>query len=383
MGHLPKLISTAIMLLANLLPATADILLTPSEIKQTIAFGPWPPETRPDPSNRFSGNPAAIDLGQRLFFDKGLSIDGSVSCASCHDSEKHFSDGLDRAQGTQRLDRNTPSLWDVRFQRWFGWGGDTDNLWAQSMTPILSPEEMGHSFASLKTGIARGDYFSAYEAVFGAIKDQTSTEVTVNVGKALAAFQETLVSDRTKFDDFRDALFREDLQAAREFPEDAQRGLQIFIGHGRCVFCHSGPAFTNREFHDAGVPYFLEKGRVHPGRASGLDELLASPFTLAGKFSDDAEKTGAWAVRLVRRSHADFGIFRVPSLRGVAVTAPYMHDGSLKTLREVVEHYNTIDIERLHTDGEAILRPLDLSEQDISDLIAFLETLGPTLASDD
>ncbi len=133
---------------------------------------------------------------------------------------------------------------------------------------------------------------------------------------------------------------------------------------------------SRNEFHDAGVPYFLSETEVDDGRFGGLNFLLSSPYTLDGDWTDDPKKQGAWAVRNVRRSHSDFGTFRTPSLRGVAETAPYMHDGSLDDLDAVVRHYNEIDIERLHADGEAILSQLNLSEQEIADLVAFLMTLS-------
>ncbi|MEM9105031.1 MAG: hypothetical protein AAGC96_05195, partial [Pseudomonadota bacterium] len=111
--------------------------------------------------------------------------------------------------------------------------------------------------------------------------------------------------------------------------------------------------------------------------------LLESPYTLDGNYTDDPDRTGAWAVRNVRRTHADFGTFRVPTLRGVARTAPYMHNGSLADLHAVVAHYNQIDLERLHADGEAILEPLNLSDTEVDDLVSFLRSLSDdTLASD-
>jgi len=197
--------------------------------------------------------------------------------------------------------------------------------------------------------------------------------ITVNIAKSIAAYIETLTTGKTSFDHFRDAL---ENSGPTDYPLPAQRGLQIFLGKGNCIFCHSGPNFSNGEFHDAGVPYFLEAGRVDEGRFGGINALRQSPFTLAGAFTDDPEKSSAWAVENLRFNHANFGIFRTPSLRRIAHTAPYMHDGSLPDLRAVLEHYNEIDMERLHSDGEAILRPLNLTEQDLQDLETFLTTLS-------
>ncbi|WP_419914461.1 cytochrome-c peroxidase [Hoeflea sp.] len=262
------------------------------------------------------------------------------------------------------------------YHRWFGWAGDSDNLWAQSLLPILNPDEFAQDAESLKSMMADGRYADTYAELFGSPSGQTPETVLVNIAKALAAYQETLITGTTSFDRFRDALERSDMELAADYPPSAQRGLQIFLGKGRCAFCHTGPAFTNGEFHDAGVPYFVEPGRVDPGRHGGLQVLRESPFTLDGAFTDDPGKKGAWAVRNVRRTHTDFGTFRVPSLRGVSRTAPYMHDGSLPDLTAVVDHYNNIDLERLHADGEAILMPLGLTDAEVDDLVAFLNSLS-------
>lgn len=356
--------------------APAEVLLNEGEIAQTLSHGPWPPAFVADPSNRVSGQPNAIALGEGLFFDPVLSRDGTMSCADCHDPAYEFADPKARSVGKVILDRNAPSLVNVRGHRWFGWAGGNDNLWAQSLVPILNPDELDHDKTSLMAAIANSTWAKEYEEIFGKFGNHTAKDVSVNIAKSLAAYQETLETGPTSFDSFRSALERKDFAAAAQYPQSAQRGLQFFLGRGNCAFCHSGPAFTNREFHDAGVPYFIEKTRVDTGRHGGLKALFASPFTLEGAYSDDPEKRGAWAIQQVRPLHSDFGTFRVPSLRGVARTAPYMHNGSLADLEAVVEHYNTIDMERLHTDGEAILAPLALSGQEAADLLQFLLTLS-------
>ncbi len=357
----------------------ADVLLTEDEIEQTLSFGPWPPSFQSDPSNRFSKDATAIKLGQALFNDPVLSVDGAFSCASCHDPDQAFTTPEARALGRDLLNRNTPSLRNLAGLRWYGWGGKSDNLWAASLHPIIEEQEMAHSAESLKIAISESTYIDDFEAIFGHLQDQSPELFLVNTAKALSAYLETLATDRTIFDDFRDALERRDIAAAKEYPEAAQRGLQLFLGRGKCVFCHNGPRFSNNEFHDAGVPYFLNETEVDQGRFGGLNILLSSPYTLDGDWNDDPEKKGAWAVRNVRRSHSDFGIFRTPSLRGLGETAPYMHDGSMDDLDAVVRHYSEIDTERLHADGEAILSELNLTKQEITDLVAFLETLSSAM----
>lgn len=367
---------TLLGLLIQPQPARAEVLLTPDEIRQTLRHGPWPPEHTADPSNRLSGNPAAIALGAALFNDPSLSVDQNLPCSACHQPHRDFTDRMPRAKGAEPLPRNTQALWNLAGLRWYGWAGDSDSLWAQNLTPLLNPAEMGHTPVTLKAHLHSSPQRPGYEALFGPLTDQPPQTTAVNIAKALAAYVETLRTGQTSFDRFRDALARGDFATAATYPAPAQRGLQIFLGQGNCVFCHSGPRFSNGEFHDAGVPYFLPDGGVDTGRYGGIKALQTSPYTLAGDHSDDAEKSGAWAVNTLRFSHANFGTFRTPSLRRVAKTAPYMHDGSLPDLVAVLDHYNSIDIDRLHAEGEAILRPLNLPPAALADIEAFLITLS-------
>lgn len=373
---LSKLFTYLLLSLGVSTSLSAEILLTEAEIAQTLQHGPWPQDIRPDPSNRFSGNPQAIVLGEALFSDASLSVSGTLSCASCHQPNLDFTDGRSRGMGRELLKRNTQALWNMDQFRWFGWSGDTDSLWAQSITPLMHPDEMAQDPSALQSVLQSHALASDFEALSGALDSQSPEQTVADLGKILAAYVETLRSGTTSFDRFRDALKAQDWALAGRYPDPAQRGLQLFLGQGRCSFCHSGPNFSNSEFHDAGVPYFLAEGGVDQGRFAGIESLHSSPFTLDGAFSDDPERSGAWAVRNLRFSHANFGIFRVPSLRRVLHTAPYMHDGSLPDLDAVLRHYNTINMERLHFDGEAILRPLQVPQDQLEDLAAFLATLS-------
>lgn len=352
----------------------ASIVLNQQELDTALAHGPWPPALKTDPSNRVSGNEQAIEFGRQLFFTPLLSTNKQLSCASCHHPQQAFANG----PANLPADRDTQTVINTRFNRWFGWDGQNDNLWAQSIRPITSPAEMNLPVEAVRDVIANPAFQTQYNGLFGDASQQEDTQLLVNVGKALAAFQETLVSGTTAFDDFRAAIAAQDWERAADYPVAAQRGLSLFIGEGRCITCHSGPLFSSGEFHDAGVPYFIRPGVVDTGRFDGIKQLKQSPFTLNGDYTDDPEKSGAWAVRSVAQLHGNFGTFRVPGLRNVAKTAPYMHDGSLATLEAVVEHYSTINMERLHADGETILRPLGLSKQQISDLVTFLESLSDT-----
>lgn len=355
------------------------VIFSAPERAAILAQGPWPAPQRPDPSNRYSGNADAIALGRRLFFDTRLSIEGRRSCATCHDPEKSFADGKTRSFGRALLDRNAIALANLRLNRWFGWAGAADSLWAQSIHPIVEEKELGLTAEQLRERMASEPAFAAaYQRLFrSAVTDDDAERVLVNIAKALAAFQETIVTGRTPFDDFRDAVEHGDAQAMTRYPAGAQRGLQIFVGKGNCSVCHFGPNFTSGEFEDAGVPHFAEKGRVDPGRHGGIAALQASPFNLLGRYNDDADKAAVVPTRHVEQLHRNWGEFRVPSLRNVALTAPYMHNGSLATLRDVVRHYSELDEERLHGhEGIRLIRPLRLTSQEKSDLVAFLETLS-------
>ena len=343
------------------------------EKARILQHGPWPPPLRPDPSNRVSGQRAAIAFGEKLFFEPRLSGTGSVLCATCHVPYRGFQDGRPRAFGLEEVDRNTPSLMNARFARWFGWDGANDSLWAQSIRPLLDPKEMKASAAHV-SAVVRRIFIADYKSAFGRDLPPDADELLVDVGKALAAFQETLVTARTAFDDFRDALARDDEPAAARYPQAAQRGLRIFAGKGNCSVCHFGPLFTNGEFADTGIAFFVRHGEVDSGRHGGIGKLKGNAHNLTGRFNDDPAKT-ATGTRHVELQHRNFGEFKVPGLRNAAATAPYMHNGSLATLREVVTHYSALNEERLHADGEKILKPLRLADAEIADLVAFIESL--------
>lgn len=353
------------VLLLPVLPARAALLdWSDDERERIAAHGPWPVARAADPSNRVDGRPEAVALGRRLFFDPALSASGRTTCASCHRPGRAFQDGLPAS----RHGRNTPSLLDAGTHRWYGWDGAHDNLWSASLGPLVAADEIGATPASV---LARVRDDRDWQALFGVpVADE---RLLVDAAKALAAYQATLVSARTPFDDFRDALQRGDARAAARYPLAAQRGLRLFVGEGRCHLCHAGPAFSNGEFADAGVRHF-RAGGVDPGRWRGLERLLASRSNRLGPFADRAD--GSEPTRHVVMEPRHFGEFRVPGLRQLVHTAPYFHDGSARTIDDVVRHYSELDPERLHAEGVALLRPLKLSKGQAADLAAFLRSLS-------
>lgn len=362
--------------------ATPALLpFTPAERAAIAAFGPWPRAPTSDAANRWQAQPAVAAYGERLFADPVLSADGRMSCATCHDPRNAFQDGRPVAAGRAAGVRNTPTLLDVADRRWFGWDGGHDSLWSASLAPLLDPREMAARVDEVAARVRRSaGRRAAYEAAFAAPPPADDLALVVQLAKALAAFQARLRSPRTPFDHFRDALVGGDLQAAARYPLAAQRGLRLFVGEARCSVCHAGPAFTNDEFADIGVPFFMPDfapGGADAGRHGGLTRLAASRTNRLGDFNDaGAGDPAALLTRHLKIEPRHFGEFRVPGLRQLERTAPYMHNGSLATLRDVLHHYDRLDEERLHADGERILRPLNLTRGELDDLEAFLRTLS-------
>jgi len=394
-GHRPRIfvLGAVLTCLAPLgkTQDSAGVLLDlgDQERRLILQHGPWPQPWSPDPSNRVSGKPEAIALGERLFFDARLSSNGSVSCATCHVPERGWTDGRKLAVGMGEVDRNTPSLLNIRHNRWFGWDGANDTLWAQNVRPLLDAREMGLTEKRIAEFI-RGDreYACRFGKTFGAPPAADDEAVVVAVGKALAAFQETLVTGRTAFDEFRDALARGDRAAASRYPAPAQRGLRIFVGKGNCNLCHFGPMFSHGEFHEIGIPVFKKSGGVDWGRYEGIKRLRASRFNLLGAYNDDPKRADGIATRHVALLPQTFEQFKVPGLRNVAATAPYMHNGHLATLPDVVRHYSEINLALLHVahvyfdplvpeaiPTDTLLKPLNLTQGEMADVAAFLATL--------
>ena len=355
---------------------TAGPSFNDAELKTILSHGPWPTPIGPDPSNRVSGKPDAIELGTVLFFDQRLSGSGTKACATCHVPERNWTDNLSRGVGMAQLDRNTPTLMNLRGQRWYGWDGAADSLWSQSLRPIVDARELGATPRHVAELVRNDEQLSCrYRRAFGARPSATDDEaVFVDVGKSLAAFQETLMAGRTPFDQFRDALARGERPAAWSYSEPAQRGLKIFIGKGGCTSCHAGPNFTSGEFFKTGLSRFEPLGKPDPGRPAGILQLRESRFNLLGPYNDDPTGASAVHTRLAASGSGSVGAFKVPSLRNLILTAPYGRDGGVETIAEVVRHYSRLDPVRLHAGAGP--GPLNLTTREQTDLVVFLESLS-------
>lgn len=333
-----------------------------------------------DPSNRVAADAAAATLGERLFHDRRLSANGQVSCSSCHRPEYHFADPRRLSRGIGETRRHAPTLLGAAWSQWFYWDGRRDSLWAQALTPLEHPDEHGSGRPDLIRYLASdADYATTYQAVFGeplpgdAGAPDAGPAIDAafaNLGKALAAFVASLAPAPGRFDRYARAL-REGSDPDLHLSAAEREGLALFIGKGQCVNCHNGPLLTNHDFHNVGTVQSAAEPRDN-GRWQGLREVAADPFNCLGAHSDAPPE--ACALRYAQDQGAHLpGAFKVPTLRNVAVTPPYMHDGQFAALDEVIDHYAAApSADRL---GHQEIVPLALTAVERRSLAAFLGTL--------
>ena len=320
---------------------------------------------------------AKVALGKKLFHDQRFSSTGAVSCATCHDAAKAFTDSpLAVSEGIRKLNgtRNAPTVVNAVYMEKMFWDGRSPDLEDQALHPFVNPVEMGLPNHDPILKIVRTDpeYAKAFQTVFA----KSGNAITmVEVTQAIASFERTQVSGNSPFDRW---YFGGEGKAVNDA---AKRGFDLYVNKGRCVSCHvieqTQAIFTDNRFHNVGVGINAIQKEVPPL----AKEFLKAQATLSEVdkqvLSDKrASELGRFAVT---RGLDDLGSFKTPTLRNVAVTAPYMHDGSVKTLREVVVHYNNGGVTK---PGDPVndflsggIRPLNLTDPEIDDLVAFMETL--------
>jgi cytochrome c peroxidase len=313
-------------------------------------------------------NQDAIRLGKRLFVDTRLSADGKVSCGKCHIAEHALTDGRARSSGHNgRLGtRNAPSLLNVAYLDSLFWDGRGANLESQALMPLTNPVEHALPSNTAVADLIRRDpkYTRDFSRAFGVRPEQISSEM---VGRALAAYERTLIAGGSPFDRFLYGGDRAALSAG------AVRGLELFRGRAQCASCHligqSSALLTDGQFHiaPAGLPRTVTDNL--PALANKV--IRAADATnraeLEGLIATDVD-VAALGRFIVTRKPADIGKFKTPSLRNVALTAPYMHDGSVKTLAEAV------DLE-LYSRGAGLSYPIALTVSERQDLSEFLQAL--------
>lgn len=349
-----------------------------------------------DPSNRFADNPAAADFGRQLFFDRRLSPDGTVACASCHLPDRQYQDDRPQGRGVGLTARRTMPLAGAAYSPFLFWDGRADSLWAQALGPLESAAEHGGDRSFYAHLISR-QYRGQYERVFGPLPDLTivperagpladselaaawkampeqSREavngVFANIGKAIGAFERTLKPQPTRFDAYAAALRRGGTPYGPEaLSAEELSGLRLFIGKANCASCHNGPLLSDQYFHNTGVAGDL---RDH-GRLEALETVRLDPFNCLGRYSDAGPQDCAELRFMAVNPHEAERAYKTPSLRGSASRAPFMHAGQLVTLEDVIDHYSQAP---QAPSGRSELRPLNLTQKEKAALRAFLQTL--------
>ena len=314
-------------------------------------------------------NPQSIEkisLGKLLFNENRFSKDGSVSCASCHVLAKTYTDGLAVAKGIngQQGTRNSPTLVNAAFFNTLFLDGRAKSLEEQALGPLINPIEHGLESHQLIVDVIANDtsYIQQFEKVFDIKKD----EITIQyVSKAIASFERTLISGDSPFDRH---LFGRDHSA---LSSSAERGLDVFKRNGNCVTCHeiswNNALFSDNRFYNIGVGF--------KNLTQILDEFIAD--IELGKKPEEFPLTAQQRSELgrfnVTKDVKDIGKFKTPTLRNIALTAPYMHDGSFKTLEEVIEHYDKGGDKNHFIDSKIF--PLHLTQQEKKDLLEFMKSL--------
>jgi cytochrome c peroxidase len=332
--------------------------------------------------------PEKIALGKKLFEDKRFSATGQVACANCHEAKKAFTDSpLTTSEGIKRGGkpltgtRNAPTVVNAAYFTSEFWDGRSPSLEDQALHPFVNPVEMALKDHRPILEIVRSDpeYAKAFEQVFG----RKGNAITIDeVTKAIAAFERTQVSGNSPFDRY---YFTGDTKA---LTDQQKRGFDLFVNKGRCVSCHvveqTTALFTDNRFHNIGVGINAVQQDV-PALAGEFLKAKATLSEVDQKVLAD-KRTSELGRFAITRTFEGLGAFKTSTLRNVAVTPPYMHDGSLKTLRDVVVHYNNGGVTK---EGDPVndflssgIRPLGLTDAEIDDLVAFLESLtSPEYAS--
>lgn len=386
-----------------------------------------PQQAPPSPTNRFADDPKAARFGQTLFFDPGLSPSGTVSCATCHDPEKGWSDGRPTSLGVAVGRRNAPTLLGVAEQRWFFWDGRADSLWSQALGPIENPIEMASSRTDMVRYVAETPGLrKIYEELFGALPEgmedrkrfpegarprppaptgmfhdisdlsmpaeglpayrawasmsaddqEAVNRAFANCGKAIAAFERKLVVQPAPFDHFAASILTPGAECADKdaISIAAQRGLKLFMGKASCHNCHFTPLMSDREFHNVGHEVGVDEEFAH-GRPDGIQKLRLDPFNGMGPYSDAPDLETNVKLRYLFYDSHTYGAYKTPTLRNLGRTAPYMHDGRFETIEEAVFFYQQLPGQPPIGHREETLTRPRMTLQERKDLAAFLRTL--------
>jgi cytochrome c peroxidase len=337
-----------------------------------------------DPTNAVADDPDAAAFGHRLFFDARLSANGMISCSTCHQPIRKFTDGLAKGVAIGQSKRNTPSIVGTAYSPWLYWDGRKDSQWAQALAPLEDANEHGSSRLHVLSIVASvSAYRKTYQDLFGPppnlLEQDEIDRAFANVGKAIAAYERLLLPGESRFDRYVEHVVGGGDHLEQAFLSDEEiRGLRLFIGDARCTECHNGPLFTNNEFHNTGL--LSAPGELPDrGRIDGVRELMADPFNCLGPYNDDPNPSCP-ELTYARTGAELIGATRTPSLRNLEDTAPFQRKGQIETLAEVLDHYNRAPLALI---GHNEAKELNFSDWELHALEAFLMSLSAPIAADE
>lgn len=340
-----------------LLALSVSVAATAAAIAQEPApLAPLPPIAKFVPKDN-PMTPDKIELGKMLFFDPRLSGDSSTSCAKCHDPEQGFSNGKQLSEGYPGTKhwRGVPTVLNAAYAKLLFWDGRSPSLEDQATGPIQAPIEMNQNPAHLVHKLRQIPYYRKQ------FKKAFQSDVTfANLAKAIAAFERTVISRNVPFD----AYLKGDKSA---LDAEQVRGLQLFKGKANCIACHNGALFSDDKLHAVGVP------EIEPLKKDS-DRVATRHFFAEGAGYKNHNIDSDYGHELISKSAEDRFKFKTPSLREIADTAPYMHNGAFLTLEDVVAFYNKGGGKLPNKDP--LIKPLGLSKKEQVALIAFLESLS-------
>lgn len=391
---------------------------TPADVQFLSSFSTeklgQPPASN---SNKYANNEKAARLGLKLFFNNQLSRSEQFSCASCHQPNKFFTDGLQFSKAAGITSRNSPTIVGAAYSPWQYWDGRKDSLWSQALAPIEDHNELATSRVEYVRKLI-AYYEKDYQDVFGVtdftftkslpktasplgdevaqenwrnINEDTKRQVNKifsNAGKAMMAYQRKIKLPQSRFDQFIAALVKGEKKSLPQLMSTSEvNGLRLFVGKANCASCHNGPLFTNYEFHNVGAPD-LDNRPVELGRFAGVKTLVNDEFTCLSEWSD-ANKSNCEEMRFLKTKGPELvGALKTPTLRNISETAPYMQFGQFESLQQVLAHYNqpnppVYNMDQHPSRPHFDILPLKLTQQELVDLENFLGTLTSPLPQED
>lgn len=385
------------LLVLYIISNTTLVYSSDYEKEKVKYFSIWSLSTSPiDKSNRFINNSDAISLGKKLFFDPKLSQSGKISCSSCHVTDGEFVPNESVPANVSRKFRTTMSIEGAAYGKFFFWDGRSDSLWSLALEPIENPDE--HNFPrALAVQYLIQNYFQEITSLLKSHKDLSShLDIVIEsldssnspsyknslnhifsvIGKSIAAYISTISITSGEWDITAKKII--DNQPLNEQDKNLLAGFKIFSGKARCSNCHTGPLFSDKSFHNTGMPVHKELG-FDAGRYAVINKLRTAEFGCLSSYSDAKKEDCSHITQMNISAHKNFGNFKTASLRGVQKRERLGHSGQFYSIEDMLSHYESArpsPLDSMLGQGSlSELRPFTLTKSERDSLLAFLKSL--------